>query len=158
MMKQHSYNIKVEWTGNEGEGTRSYRGYRRDHVISADGKPQIPGSSDPAFRGDRSRYNPEELLVASLSTCHMLWYLHLCSENKIIVSSYQDNATGTMKENDDGSGEFVRVDLKPVIAIAPGSDKAKAESLHQQAHHLCFIARSVNFPVEVTAEIVESSS
>jgi organic hydroperoxide reductase OsmC/OhrA len=156
-MKQHNYNLKIEWTGNDGEGTRSYRGYRRDHVIGADGKPEILGSSDPAFRGDRSRYNPEELLVASLSTCHMLWYLHLCSENKIIVMSYQDNASGTMKENSDGSGEFVRVDLKPAVTIAPGSDKVKAVALHSQAHHLCFIARSVNFPVEITPEIVEST-
>jgi organic hydroperoxide reductase OsmC/OhrA len=156
-MKQHNYNVKIEWTGNDGEGTRNYRGYRRDHVIRADGKPEILGSSDPAFRGDRSRYNPEELLVASLSTCHMLWYLHLCSENKIIVVSYRDNASGTMKENSDGSGEFVRVDLKPAVTIAPGSDKAKAVALHSQAHHLCFIARSVNFAVEITPEIVEST-
>src|ERR1700688_4897121 len=100
-MKQHNYEIRVEWTGNSGEGTKTYRGYRRDHTIEAGDKPQILGSSDPSFRGDSSRYNPEELLVASLSACHMLSYLHLCAVNHIVVTEYRDDATGLMTETGD---------------------------------------------------------
>ena len=157
-MKLHSYEVHVKWTGNDGEGTKTYRGYRRDHTISVEGKPEIPGSSDPAFRGDRSRYNPEELLLAALSSCHMLAYLHLCAVNKISVVDYQDAALGEMRENPDGSGEFVRVTLRPVVTIEPRNDRSKAAELHHRAHELCFIARSVNFPVEVEPEIRESGS
>ena len=153
-MKQHTYTLTMEWTGNRGEGTRSYRGYGRDHVISAAGKPDLPGSSDPNFRGDPTRYNPEELLVASLSSCHMLWYLHLCSANRIVVVAYKDVPVGEMQEREDGSGEFVRVELRPRVQIASGCDAEKARALHAEAHHLCFIARSVNFPVETSPEIV----
>jgi organic hydroperoxide reductase OsmC/OhrA len=154
-MKQHTYEIHLAWTGNDGEGTKSYKSYRRDHNLSVEGKPDLPGSSDPNFRGDPSRYNPEELLVASLSACHMLWYLHLCALNQITVVDYGDSASGVMRENADGSGEFLRVLLKPAVKISSG-DKAKALDLHHQAHHLCFIARSVNFPVEVEPIISES--
>ncbi|MGH9598647.1 MAG: OsmC family protein [Terracidiphilus sp.] len=152
-MKQHRYEIRLDWTGNDGSGTANYRSYRRDHTITGQGKPPIAGSSDPAFRGDASRYNPEELLVASLSACHMLSYLHLCAVNGISVLEYRDAASGAMRENEDGSGEFVRVVLHPVVKIAPGGSKDKAHALHGEAHHLCFIARSVNFPVEVAPEI-----
>jgi len=154
-MKLHTYQVQMNWTGNDGEGTRTYRSYRRDHVIESAGKPPIPGSSDPNFHGDRTRYNPEELLVASLSTCHMLWYLHLCAVNHITVQNYRDGAIGEMRENEDGSGEFIRVVLKPVVQVNGGDDRNKAMALHEQVHHLCFIARSVNFPVEVKAEILE---
>lgn len=156
-MKQHTYNIQTSWTGNDGEGTKTYKGYRRDHLIASEGKPEIPGSSDPAFRGDRSRYNPEELLVASLSSCHMLWYLHLCCVNHIAVLEYRDAALGIMEENADGSGQFASVTLKPSIKVAKGNDCSKAHSLHEEAHRLCFIARSVNFPVNVSPQIEEQS-
>lgn len=156
-MKHHTYEVRIDWTGNDGQGTKTYQSYRRDHTIAAQGKPQIPGSSDPSFRGDPSRYNPEELLVASLSACHMLWYLHLCSTNKVTVIDYQDAASGVMEEADDGSGKFVRVLLKPKVKISAGDDQAKAQALHSEAHHLCFIARSVNFPVEIEPEIVAGS-
>jgi organic hydroperoxide reductase OsmC/OhrA len=152
-MKQHNYEVRMQWTGNDGEGTKAYKSYRRDHVIQGEGKPKIPGSSDPNFRGDRARYNPEELLVASLSSCHMLWYLHLCAMNHIVVVDYQDEASGVMRENADGSGEFLRVHLKPVVRLLAGADRARAVELHHEAHRLCFIARSVNFPVEVTPDI-----
>lgn len=152
-MKQHTYKVQVDWTGNNGSGTKTYTSYRRDHVVVVDGKPPIPGSSDPSFRGDPSRYNPEELLVASLSSCHMLWYLHLCAANDVTVIEYRDAATGAMVEHEDASGEFVRVVLKPKVKIAAGDDHARALELHHEAHKLCFIARSVNFPVEVEAEI-----
>jgi organic hydroperoxide reductase OsmC/OhrA len=155
VMKQHSYEVRVEWTGNDVDGTRTYKGYRRDHTIACDGKPPIPGSSDPAFLGDRLRYNPEELLVASLSSCHMLWYLHLCSVNQIIVLDYRDAASGVMEEHEDGSGEFIRVVLKPTATVRAGVDRAKALALHGDAHRFCFIARSVNFPVDIVPEIEE---
>lgn len=154
-MKQHTYNIDLQWTGNTGTGTSSYAGYRRDHSFSCAGKPMVAASSDPAFRGDPTRYNPEELLVASLSSCHMLWYLHLCAVNKVAVLEYQDAAVGTMEERPDGSGVFVRVVLRPVVKIRAGDDRAKAISLHHDAHRYCFIANSVNFPVEVEPVVSE---
>lgn len=155
-MKTHTYETLVRWSAEGGEGTKDYRSYRRDHAISVDGKAAIAASSDPAFRGDGTRYNPEELLVASLSSCHMLWYLHLCATNGVAVLDYSDNATGMMEENADGSGEFVRVQLRPRVTLAAGGDRSRALALHHEAHRLCFIARSVNFPVEVAAEIHES--
>ena len=145
--KSHSYPIRMRWTGNTGQGTRDYRGYERAHEYSAAGKPPIPGSSDPAFRGDATRYNPEELLVMSLSSCHMLWYLHLCADSKIEVVEYLDDAVGTMVETADTGGHFVEVVLKPAVKLAAGSNAALAESLHDRAHHLCYVANSVNFPV-----------
>ncbi len=159
MKKAHAYSLKVRWTGNRGTGTSGYRSYGREHVIDADGKPAINGSSDPAFRGDPSRYNPEELLVASVSGCHMLWYLHLCSDAGIVVIDYADDALGTMTENSDGSGCFSDIVLRPHATIAAGSDAPLAESLHQQAHRKCFIANSVNFPVtcEPTVKIEDSA-
>jgi organic hydroperoxide reductase OsmC/OhrA len=153
-MKQHTYRIHTNWVGNDGEGTKNYRSYRRDHTTEAAGKPLIPCSSDPAFRGDPGRYNPEDLLVASLSSCHMLWYLHLCSVNHITVLEYQDEASGVMEEHEDGAGEFVGVRLQPRVRILAGGDRERALALHGEAHRVCFIARSVNFPVEVVAEIV----
>jgi organic hydroperoxide reductase OsmC/OhrA len=157
-VKQHVYNVTTQWTGNDGPGTRSYAAYRRDHELSVAGKPTIPASSDPAFRGDRTRYNPEELLVASVSSCHMLWYLHLCVVNKVVVLNYSDAALGTMEEEADGAGQFARIVLKPTVTITPESDGVRARELHHEAHRFCFIARSVNFPVEVAAEIVESAA
>lgn len=155
MGKQHQYALSIVWTGNDGTGTQSYGGYRRDHEISAPGKPVIAASSDPAFRGDRARYNPEELLVASLSSCHMLWYLHLCAVNGVVVLDYRDQAEGTMQEEADGGGTFVRVVLKPQVTLAKGGDRDRALALHAKAHHLCFIARSVRFPVDVAPEITD---
>jgi organic hydroperoxide reductase OsmC/OhrA len=152
-VKLHRYSVHVNWTGNEGQGTKSYKAYRRDHTIAAEGKPPLLASSDPAFRGDPARYNPEDLLVASLSACHMLWYLHLCAVNRVVVLSYEDSASGAMKENEDGSGAFVSVELQPVVTISSDSDMAKAESLHHAAHARCFIANSVNFAVEVKPRI-----
>jgi organic hydroperoxide reductase OsmC/OhrA len=151
--KDHSYQVTVRWTGNQGQGTRTYAGYKRDHEIIVDGKELIPGSSDPNFRGDPTRYNPEELLVASLSTCHMLWYLHLCSASGIIVTDYQDSAKGAMKETSDGGGHFTEVRLRPAVIVAPGANLDLARSLHEKAHHLCFIANSVNFPVRCDPSI-----
>ena len=147
MSREHRYSPSVRWTGNNGTGTSSYRAYKRDHDISAEGKATILGSSDPSFRGDRTRWNPEELLVASLSTCHQLWYLHLCAEAGIVVTAYEDKPEGVMTENENGSGEFTRVVLRPRVTLAAGSDTQRAQSLHARAHELCFIARTVKCPV-----------
>ena len=152
--KTHHYVITVTWTGNTGTGTSGYREYERRHEISATAqKPPIPGSSDPAFRGDATRWNPEELLVAALSTCHKLWYLHLCAEAGIVVTAYVDHAEGVMEETADGSGRFRTVTLRPNVTVAVGSDLTQARALHDIAHAKCFIANSVNFPVEHKAKI-----
>lgn len=152
-MTTHTYRTSLHWEPAPGESTASYRSYRRDHTIAVDGKPAIAASSDPAFRGDAGRYNPEELLVASLSSCHMLWYLHLCATNAITVARYDDRAIGTMEQERDGGGRFTRVLLRPTVVMAAG-DPARALALHHDAHRLCFIARSVNFRVDVEPEIV----
>lgn len=147
MDNEHFYQLTIQWTGNKGSGTSGYGSYERSHLISANDKQVILASSDSAFRGDKSRYNPEELLVASLSSCHMLWYLHLCSEAGVVVTDYMDNATGTMQVKDDGGGHFSEVTLNPIVVV---SDKAminKANELHHQANKLCFIANSCNFPI-----------
>ena len=147
MEKTHHYTTVLTWTGNKGEGTAHYKAYDRDHILSVAGKPDIPGSSDPSFRGNRERYNPEELLVASLSSCHMLWYLHLCSVNNIVVVDYRDQAEGLMMEKPDGSGYFKEVVLRPVVTITDASGVEKAKALHHEANRFCFIASSMNFPV-----------
>jgi len=144
---EHNYNLTITWTGNKGAGTSNYQSYERSHTIAIDGKPEILGSSDPNFQGDKSKYNPEELLLASLSSCHMLWYLHLCAEAKIIVLNYIDNATGTMVETANGGGHFTEVTLKPVVTLSENSMLKEALKLHQKANELCFIANSVKFPV-----------
>jgi len=151
MGQAHHYSVTVAWTGNTGKGTSDYRSYKRDHEIRVAGKSPIAGSSDPKFRGDATRYNPEELLVGSLSACHMLWYLHLCAESGIIVEAYEDEAQGIMETSADGNGRFVRVTLRPRVRIQGSAEKAKA--LHQRAHELCFIANSVNFPVDHEATV-----
>jgi organic hydroperoxide reductase OsmC/OhrA len=145
--KTHSYALHLRWTGNTGQGTREYRGYERAHEYAIEGKPVILGSSDPAFRGDKTRHNPEELLVMALSSCHLLSYLHLCATNKVVVVDYVDDAMGTMVESVEKGGQFTEVVLRPTVTLEAGSDAALAESLHDQAHHFCFIANSVNFPV-----------
>ena len=130
-----------------GKGTSQYKAYSRNHEISSEDKPTIYASSDPSFRGEATRYNPEELFVASLSSCHMLWYLHLCSEAGVIVIDYIDNATGTMTETEDGSGHFTEVTLHPVVIVTDASMINKANELHYEAHKFCFVANSCNFPV-----------
>jgi organic hydroperoxide reductase OsmC/OhrA len=146
MEKSHSYRTTIVWTGNSGVGTRDYRSYKRDHVIRSETKPDLLGSSDPVFRGDKHRYNPEELLIASISACHMLWYLHLCAIGGIVVVGYEDKADGVMVESEDGSGRFTSAVLHPAVTITHG-DPEVARELHDDAHRMCYIANSVNFPV-----------
>jgi organic hydroperoxide reductase OsmC/OhrA len=146
--KHHHYRATIVWTGNKGEGTANYRAYGRAHEIRGEGKPTIPGSSDPSFRGDPARWNPEELMLASVSACHKLWYLHLAAVNGIVVTAYVDHAEGEMEETQDGSGFFTRVVLRPEVTIKAGGDAEKAAKLHHEAHAMCFIANSVKFPIE----------
>jgi organic hydroperoxide reductase OsmC/OhrA len=148
-VREHVYELVTRWTGNRGAGTANARAYDRSHEIEAAGKPSIPGSSDAAFRGDRTRWNPEELLVSSLSACHMLWYLHLCADAGVNVVAYEDRPRGIMAENPDGSGAFTRVVLRPHATVTASADRQLAISLHERAHHMCFIASSVRFPVDV---------
>jgi organic hydroperoxide reductase OsmC/OhrA len=146
-MSNHYYKTTVTWTGNLGKGTSGYRDYERSHSVNVDGKTAILCSSDPAFRGDRTRYNPEELLVASLSSCHMLWYLHLCAEAGVVVVDYTDAAIGTMLETPDGGGHFTGVTLYPKVKVSDESMIDNANELHHKANKLCFIANSCNFAV-----------
>jgi len=147
MEKEHHYSSKLSWTGNKGEGTAHYRAYDRDHILSVTGKPEIPASSDPSFRGSPQRYNPEELFVASLSSCHMLWYLHLCAVNGVVVTAYTDEAKGVMMETADGGGYFKEVTLYPVVTVTTATMIEKAMALHHDANKMCFIANSCKFPV-----------
>jgi len=152
--REHHYSVTTTWTGNLGTGTGDYRSYSRNHEIAIPGKiAPLPGSSDAAFRGDPARYTPEELLVASLSACHMLWFLHLCADAGIVVTEYQDAASAAMTEHEDGSGEFTGVILHPRVVITDAVRIADATALHQRAHGLCFVARSVNFPVDHEAVV-----
>ncbi|SIQ27177.1 Organic hydroperoxide reductase OsmC/OhrA [Chryseobacterium sp. RU37D] len=148
MNKHHHYKTTIQWTGNKGSGTSGYRDYERSHTISVENKTTIEGSSDPAFRGDKTKYNPEEMLLSSLSSCHMLWYLHFCAEAGIIVTEYTDHVTGIMQEAENGSGQFIEVTLHPNITVTDHSMIEKAEELHHKANEFCFIANSVNFPVK----------
>lgn len=137
----------LHWTGNKGQGTLDYKAFERSYTIAVDNKPDILGSSDPSFRGDATRYNPEELLVASLSSCHMLWYLHLCAISGVIVVSYSDAAVGTMIENPQDGGRFTQVVLSPKVTVKESAMIEKALALHKQANRHCFIANSVSFEV-----------
>lgn len=152
MSKQHHYNAQITWTGNAGTGTSGYTQYKRDFAVSIEGKHDLLGCSDPAFRGDPSKYNPEDMLLCSLSSCHMLWYLHLCADNGIIVSTYIDKASGLMEETPGGGGRFTEVNLHPVVEINDASQMELANRLHEQAGQKCFITQSCNFPVKVHPE------
>ena len=162
--KTHEYHVTVEWIGNTGHGTSSYTRYARDYVsYPTRGTPSptlstpthfLHGSADPSFLGDNHRWNPEELLVSSVSACHMLWYLHLCADAGIVVSSYLDHAKGIMETRNDGSGAFTRICLAPAISVQTGADMTLAQELHLRAHEKCFIAASLKTPVEIDPKIV----
>lgn len=157
-MKAHHYTAKIAWTGNKGTGTDHYKNYERSHAIMIDHKPIIQGSSDPAFRGDQHKHNPEDLLVSSLSSCHMLWYLHFCSVNNSIVEAYTDNVEGIMLEERDGKGYFKEVTLNPNVIVQKEEMIALAIELHKKAHEYCFIANAVNFPVKHKVQVSVQSN
>ncbi|NII39618.1 organic hydroperoxide reductase OsmC/OhrA [Curtobacterium flaccumfaciens] len=152
-MTDHSYEVSVRWTGDRGTGTSGYRDYGRDHVISATGKHDVLGSADPTFRGDRDRWNPEEMVLAALSQCHMLSYLYVATTLGITVVDYQDRATASLDAHPDGTGELTSVLLRPVVTIQESDRVDAARAAHAEANRLCFIARSVSFPVHHEAEI-----
>jgi organic hydroperoxide reductase OsmC/OhrA len=151
MARQHDYTARVAWTGNRGEGTRAYRGYDRTWDIATPGKPVIHCSNDPLLGGDPTLPNPEDLLLASLSACHMLWYLHLASQAGIVVESYRDDPIGVGETSPNGAGRFLSATLKPHIVVRAGCDLALADAIHDRIHEYCFIARSVRFPVSYEA-------
>lgn len=147
MDRTHGYDVTITWTGNTGTGTSGYRDYARAHEVTAGGPEPIAASSDPALRGDRARWNPEQLLTAALAQCHMLWYLHLCADAGVVVTGYTDQAHGTMVQAADGGGRFTEVVLRPRITVASPDMVQAATRLHEAANAKCFIANSVNFPV-----------
>ncbi|MFY0684803.1 MAG: OsmC family protein [Balneola sp.] len=155
---KHHYTTNLNWTGNLGAGTSDYKSFERSYQIEVDGKPVLEGSSDPAFRGDETKYNPEELFLGAISSCHMLWYLHLCSVNEVVVTEYRDAAKGVMIENKDGSGQFEAVTLHIDIIVQKESMTEKAKLLHKEANEKCFIANSCNFEInhEVSIKVKKS--
>ncbi|WP_026875179.1 OsmC family protein [Jiangella gansuensis] len=146
-MAEHSYVTTVRWTGDQGTGTASYRGYSRSHDVLTSGRPALAASADPMFRGEPDRWNPELLFVAALSECHMLQYLHLCAAAGIVVVGYEDTARGTMQVTPDGGGSFTGVLLRPEVTVTDAAMVDQATALHEKAHQLCFIASSVRTPV-----------
>lgn len=154
MQNDHNYTVHIEWQGNRGTGTSGYRAYGREHEVRAEGKPPIAGSADRTFHGDRERWNPEEMLLSSLSQCHMLSYLHVAVRHGVTVLDYSDDASGAMQTDDFGGGHFIGATLRPRVTIADAAQIALANSLHAEASKLCFIANSVNFPVEHQAQTV----
>ncbi|MCB9309222.1 MAG: OsmC family protein [Lewinellaceae bacterium] len=147
-MKAHKYYLDLNWVGNTGTGTSTYNAYQRDFILSFQNKPDILGSSDSIFLGDQKKHNPEDLFLASIATCHMLWYLHLCADHKIVVLQYSDHPEGVLTLKKDGSGRFTEVTLHPKVVISDDSDVDKATSLHHLASQYCFIANSLNFEVQ----------
>ena len=156
--RTHRYDLTTTWTGNRGTGTSGYRDYGRDHEVAADGRPVLAGSSDPVFRGDKTRWNPELELLAALSQCHMLSYLHVCVTAGVVVTAYEDSPYGTMAETDDGGGYFTEVTLRPKVTVADTSMTEKARELHEEASAKCFIAGSVNFPVRHEPSVTAAAS
>jgi organic hydroperoxide reductase OsmC/OhrA len=147
MNGEHHYSAHLIWDGNRGDGTASYAGYGRQYRIVIDGKPDLNGSADPAFRGDADRHNPEDLFLAAISACHMLSYLALCAKYGIQVTAYEDAATATMREDGKGGGRFEEVLLHPVVTIADAAQAERATKLHERAHEQCFIANSCSVPI-----------
>lgn len=150
-----NYAVTIRWTGQRDVGTRSYESYGREHVIQVAGKPDLLGSSEPAYRGDASRHNPEELFVAALSSCHMLWFLHLASRAGVVVRGYVDGAVGTLALASDGSGRFERVRLRPRLLLEAPAEPETIAAIHQEAHAKCFIAQSVNCEIVIEETHVE---
>jgi organic hydroperoxide reductase OsmC/OhrA len=148
-MNEHAYRARLTWDGNGGEGTTSYAAYTRRHRIAIDGKPELAATADPAFRGEAGTHNPEDLFLAAVSSCHMLSYLALCAKAKIVVTSYDDEATGTLTLDRSGGGKFTEITLHPRVTVADPADAERAAELHQRAHELCFIASSVSAPIRV---------
>ncbi|HKV50083.1 MAG TPA: OsmC family protein [Gemmatimonadaceae bacterium] len=151
--KEHEYVSRLVWEGNPGEGTASYERYGRRFRIEVGGKPDLAGSADPMFRGDRALHNPEDLFLAAIASCHMLSYLALCARNGVRVMSYEDEARGTLQFDAKGGGRFTEVTLTPRVTVAAGSDLALARELHEEAHETCYVAGSCNTPIHHRATV-----
>jgi organic hydroperoxide reductase OsmC/OhrA len=151
-MEPHLFECRLAWTGAASGPTRDYASYSREYRVDFTGKPSLVGSAAAAFRGDPALHNPEDLLMAALVSCHCLSYLALATRAHLEVVAYEDSATGRM-ERTDGSIRFVEVLLRPHVTLASG-DADVARALHAKAHHECFIASSVNFPVLNEPEIL----
>lgn len=149
MVIKHSYTLELSWKGS----TDAPRNYDRSHTLKAEGKPEIAASADPSSLGDPKKWNPEEMLLGSLASCHMLWYLYLCSVSKIVVTSYRDLPTGSLEIDPEGKSRFTHAMLSPQVVITDSSRIEDAQALQQKAHEKCFIVNSVNFPVEVDTTV-----
>ncbi len=158
MAKKHEFPSRIVWTGNRGTGTSAYKAYDRTWDMTVQDKTVLHCSNDPLLGGDPSKYNPEDMLIASVASCHMLWYLHLCSVAGVTVLAYEDNPIGVGESEPDGTGRFLEAILKPKITITADSDAEKAVSIHDEIHNYCFIARSINFPVRYEPEILVQKS
>lgn len=150
---EHTYAAQLIWEGNTGEGTASYAGYSRQYRVVVTGKPDLTGSADPAFRGDASKHNPEDLFLTSISACHMLFYLSLCARKGIRVLSYEDEVQGRMAVHTGGGGKFDEVTLNPTVSIQGEANLALAAQLHDTAHELCFIANSCSTPIRLKTTV-----
>lgn len=151
-MAVHDYTARIVWTGNRGQGNRTYRGYDRNWEVCTPGKPPIPCSNDPLLGGDPALHNPEDMLISALSACHMLWYLHLASDAGVLVTAYEDDPVAVGETLPNGASRFLRATLRPRISLGHGADVVRADAIHARIHETCFIARSVNFPVDYAAE------
>lgn len=158
MSKKHEFPSRIVWTGNKGKGTSAYKAYERTWDMAIEGKTILHCSNDPLLGGDATKYNPEDMLIASVASCHMLWYLHLCSQAGVTVIEYEDNPVGIGESEPDGTGRFLEAVLYPKITITGDSDPDKAVQLHDEIHKYCFIARSINFPVRYEPEVIVQSS
>ena len=154
-MKHHAYTSRIRWTGNTGQGTAHYRSYTRDWEVAVPGKPVIPCSNDPLLGGNPGLMNPEDMLLSALSGCHMLWYLHLASDAGIVVTGYEDTPEGIGALEPGGAGRFFRAVLRPRITLRCGADLARARAIYEEIHKVCFIARSVSFPIEIAPDFIE---
>ena len=142
---KHLFKAEAKWTSKQEDSTKRF--YIKSHTILIDGKLVLHVSAAKAFKGDPELYNPEDLLLSSLVSCHMMSYLYVCSQNGIEVLEYSDNAEATLETYADGSGRFVTVTLNPKATIANPDKIQMALDLHQKANQLCFIANSCNFPI-----------
>lgn len=157
-VKAHNYTARIQWTGNRGDGTRTYSGYDRTWNVETPGKPVIQCSNDPLLGGDPSLPNPEDMLIASLSACHMLWFLHLASKQRIVVTNYSDAPIAFGKTEPSGAGRFVSATLRPKITLENIANAERADQIHGEIHKYCFIARSVAFPVSFEATYIEEAA
>ncbi len=150
-MTRHEYKLRLLWQGERG--TTDYASYNRGYRLIVDGKQELAGSADPAFRGDAGKHNPEELFLGALSACHMLTYLALCARRRLVVTAYRDEPSGTLTLEPGGGGRFTSITLRPRVTVFRAQDNAEAIALHERAHVACFIASSCAAPITVVPTI-----